>query len=141
MSGLSVVIGQNSALQYGEGGSIGNWVSPKGKISPFIGGRGFYRIPAFLDSRHQIPSNTLDCLFPSNNFLPRTYYFFQISQPAKNWLKNKYFQEQIQWVPLRRLYRRLQCKDKYSISEFGKGLAYAPVGRESSKWCAGVWQV
>ena len=100
-----------------------NWVSPKGKIYPFIGGRGFYHIPAFLDSRHQIASNTLDCLFPSNNFLPRTYYFFQISQPAKNWLKNKYFQEQIQWVPLRRLYRRLQCKDKYSISEFGKGLA------------------
>ena len=129
MSGLSVVVGQNSALQYGEGGSIGNWVPPKGKIYPFIGGRGFYHIPAFLDSRHQIPSNTLDCLFPSNNFLPRTYYFFQISQPAKNWLKNKYFEEQIQWVPLRRL-RRLQCKYKYSISEFGKGLAYAPVGRE-----------
>ena len=36
-------------------GSIGNWVSPKGKIYPFIGGRGFYHIPAFLDSRHQIP--------------------------------------------------------------------------------------
>ena len=28
-------------------------------------------------SRHQIPSDTLTCLFPSNTFLPKTYYFSQ----------------------------------------------------------------
>ena len=27
----------------------------------------------------QIPSDTLNCLFPSNTFLPRTYYSFQVS--------------------------------------------------------------
>ena len=31
---------------------------------------------------------------------PRTYYFVQISQPAKICLKNRYFEEQIHWVPL-----------------------------------------
>ena len=45
----------------------------------------------FETPKNQIPSDTLNCLFPSNTFtfLPRTYYFFQISQPAKNCLKNR----------------------------------------------------
>ena len=48
----------------------------------------------------QIPSDTLNCLFPSNTFLPRTYCSFQVSQPAKICLKNRYFEKQIHWVPL-----------------------------------------
>ena len=45
-------------------------------------------------------SDTLNCLFPSNTFLPRTYYFFHISQLATICLKNRYFEKQIHWVPL-----------------------------------------
>ena len=48
----------------------------------------------------QIPSDTLNCLFPRNTFLPRTYYSFQVSQLAKICLKNRYFEKQIHWVPL-----------------------------------------
>ena len=49
---------------------------------------------------HKIPSDTLNCLFSSNTFFPRTYYFFHFSQPSKIGLKNRYFVEQIPWVPL-----------------------------------------
>ena len=35
------------------------------------------------NSRHQIPSDTLNWLFPSNTFLPRTYYSSQISSQQK----------------------------------------------------------
>ena len=51
---------------------------------------------------NQIPSDTMNCLFPGNTFLPRTYYSFQVSQPAKICLKNRYFEERIHWVPLYR---------------------------------------
>ena len=51
---------------------------------------------------YQIPSDTMNCLFPCNTFLPRTYYSFQVSQPAKICLKNRYFEERIHWVPLYR---------------------------------------
>ena len=36
---------------------------------------------AILDIKS--PSDTLICLFPSYTFLPRTYYFLHISQPAE----------------------------------------------------------
>ena len=71
------------------------------KFTLSVGG-GFWQkshIPAILDNKSL---DTLNCLFPSNTFtfLSRTYYFFQISQPAKICLKNRYFEEQIHWVPL-----------------------------------------
>ena len=55
---------------------------------------------AILDIK-SIPSDTLNWLFPSNTFPPRTYYFSQISQPARICLNNRYFEEQIHWVPLK----------------------------------------
>ena len=40
-----------------------------------------------------------NCLFPSN--IPsKDIHFFKISQPAEIGLKNKYFEEQVHWVPL-----------------------------------------
>ena len=85
---LGVVIGQNSTLQLAGWGGGG------------CRGERFLAIAHSSYSRHQIPSDTMNCLFPSNTFLPRTYYFSQISQPAKILLKNRYFEEQIRWVPL-----------------------------------------
>ena len=59
-------------------------------------------------SGHQINVYTLNC--PRDTFLPRTYYFFQISQPAKMCLKNRYFEEEfwgeLHWVPLTFSWRR-----------------------------------
>ena len=55
-------------------------------------------------SGHQINLYTLNC--PRDTFLPRTYYFFQISQPTKICLKNRYFEEEIHWVPLTFSWRR-----------------------------------
>ena len=52
--------------------------------------------------RHYIPHNT---------FLPRTYHYFHISQPAKNCQKNRYFVEQIHWVPLSIIKNSLGPKD------------------------------
>ena len=46
-----------SSVGEGEGRLVGKWVWPNGKIYPF---------------RHQIPSDTLSYLFPSNTSLPRT---------------------------------------------------------------------
>ena len=51
-------------------------------------------------STHQITSDTQNFQFPSITFLPRTYYFVQISQPTIICLKNRYFEEQFNWVPL-----------------------------------------
>ena len=60
------------------------------------GGRG--QIAHSSYSRHQIPSGTLNCLFPCN--IPsKDIFFFQISQPAEICLKNKYFEEQVHWCP------------------------------------------
>ena len=55
----------------------GKWVWPKGEIHPFSrgGGRGLGQI-THNSSRHQIPVDTLNCLFPSNTFIPSTYSFF-----------------------------------------------------------------
>ena len=46
------------------------------------------------------PSDTLNCLFPSNTFLSRTYYYYRISELAKICLQNRHFEQQIHWVPL-----------------------------------------
>ena len=56
LASLGVVIGQNSPLRWGK----------KGK--------GFWQITHSSYSRHQIPSDTLNYLFPSNNFLLRTWF-------------------------------------------------------------------
>ena len=85
LASLGVVIGQNSTFQLAGLGGGGWW---------------FLTIAHSSYSRHQIPSDTMNCLFPSNTFLPRTYYFSQISHPAKILLKNRYFEEQIRCVPL-----------------------------------------
>ena len=53
---------------------------------------------------NQIPSDTLNCLFPGDTCLRGKYCFFHNSQPAKFCLKNAYFKEQIHWVPLYLLY-------------------------------------
>ena len=114
-------------IQPFRGGSIGFWVWSKGEIHPFK------QIAHTSYFRHQIPSDTLNCLFPSNTFLPRTYYFFQISQPTKICLKNRYFEEQFHWVPLTylptyilipvvlQLYRMLkeECQLKYILQDIG----------------------
>ena len=42
-------------------------------------GRGFWEMAHSSHSRHQNPSDTLNCLFPSNTSLPRTYYFSKSS--------------------------------------------------------------
>ena len=51
-------------------------------------------------STNQIPSDTLNCLFPGDTCLRGKYCFFYSSQPAKFCLRNGYFKEQIHWVPL-----------------------------------------
>ena len=76
---LRVANGRNSPLQW-----VGGW-----------GGGGGGEERWQLYSRHEIPSDNLNFLFPSKIFLPGTYYFFQISQPAKSCLKNRYIEEQI----------------------------------------------
>ena len=65
-------------------------------------------------SRQQIPSDTLHCLFPSNTFLPRTYHFSQMSQPAKLCMQNRYYEEQIHRVPL----NLLKCAMKGNYGKF-----------------------
>ena len=87
----------------GGGLLIGNWLWPTGEIHHFSwwgrGGGGEERFLANstwqLYSRHEIPSDNPNFLFPSKVFLPGTSYFFQISQPAKSCLKNRRFEEQI----------------------------------------------
>ena len=77
---------------------IGNWVWPKGYIHLFSGGGGGEggRVRRFLThSAQQLAPQT-----PTIFQFPRTYYFVQISQPAKICIKNRYFEEQIHWVPL-----------------------------------------
>ena len=62
-------IGQNSALQWWRGVLIENWVWYKGEIHPFsYGGRKGKRLltnSTYSYSRHQITSDTLNCLFPT----------------------------------------------------------------------------
>ena len=52
-------------------------------------------------SKHLLPSETLNCLLPSNTFLKGTYYFIQIFQTVNICLyTDSYFEKQIHWVPL-----------------------------------------
>ena len=77
-------------------GLIGIWVWLKCYIHPFSRGWGRGRAKRFLThSAQQLAPQT-----PTIFQFPRTYYFVQISQPAKICLKNRYFEEQIHWVPL-----------------------------------------
>ena len=79
--------------------SVGVGGGPKGEIHPTVAGRGkrLLKIANSSYSRYQIPSSSsgwassdnLNGLFPSNTFLPRTYNFFQISQPGKNLTERK----------------------------------------------------
>lgn len=85
MASLGVVIGQYSDLQWGRGAlRLDNGCGG--------GGGGFCQITHSSYSRRQIPSDTPNILFPRNSFLPRTFHYFHISQPAKNCQKNRYFE-------------------------------------------------
>ena len=53
------------------GGWVGNWVWPKGENLPFSG-------------RHKIPSDTMNCLFPSNTFLSNDILFFPNPPASKS---------------------------------------------------------
>ena len=75
---------QNPALQWGDEGEGGGGLVEDKQV-PHKG-----HIAAILDIKF---------LFPSITFLLTTYYFFQISQPVKICLKNRYFEKQIHWVP------------------------------------------
>ena len=86
LASLGVVKGQNSPLQWRK----------KGK--------GFWQITLSSYSRHQISSDSLNYLssgadYPADTFLPRTSYFFHISQPAKIGPKNRYFEERLLRAP------------------------------------------
>ena len=63
----------------GGGDWVGRWVWPKGENYLFSGGkwgRGFWQITIISYSRHQIPADTLNYLFPNRNNLPRINNFF-----------------------------------------------------------------
>ena len=90
LANLGVVIGQISALQWGQWweGLIENWVWRKGKIHLFSGGgektflaNRTYTYTSY--SRQQITSSTLNCLFPSNTLL-KVSLFFPILPASKN---------------------------------------------------------
>ena len=93
LASLGVVIWQNSALQWGLDRKLGVWPREEELTASVEGGQGF---------QHQIPSDTLNYLFPSNafNFLPGTQNYFKIAQPAKICLTNRYIEDYIHWVPL-----------------------------------------
>ena len=96
-------LGQTSALQWrgrgrGKAAPIENWVWPEGEIHWLHWGagrgRGFWHWIAHTSYYRHYTPNPLkhpELSIPSNTFLPRTNYFSQTSQPATNWLKNRYF--------------------------------------------------
>ena len=109
LANLGVVIGQISALQWGQWweGLIENWVWRKGERAKFTssvgeGKKRFWqiehiRIPAILDSKS--PQAPWIACFPVT-LCSRSAYFSQFSQPAKICLKNRHFEEQIHCLPL-----------------------------------------
>ena len=88
LTSLGGIIGQNSALSSVKGG----WGEGEE--------RDFWEIAHSSYSRHQNPSDTLNCLFPSNTLLPRTYYFSKSSSLQKFACRTDIFRKQIRWVPL-----------------------------------------
>ena len=90
--------GPRAKWGWGGGGGAGRkWVWPKG----VRGGKRF--LTNNISSTYftnQIPSDTLNCLFPGDTCLRGKYCFFHNSQSAKFCLKNAYFKERIHWVPL-----------------------------------------
>ena len=110
-------------------GLIGNWVWPKGYIYPFsgdgVGGgerlRGFWQIAHSSYPTHQITSDTHN--FP----ISKDILFCPNLPAAKIWLKNRYFEEQIHWVPLARQDKastrpNLPFTVSYRTAEGGKNL-------------------
>ena len=59
---------------------------------------GLWHITHRSYSRHQVHSDTLNYLFPSNTFRPRTYCFLHVSHPAKIASRTNIFEEQIHWI-------------------------------------------
>ena len=87
---MSLISRRHSPLQWKGGGG---------------GRRGFWLITRSSYSRHQIHFDTLNCLFPSNIFLPRTYHFFHISrQQTFRWRSDILRSRHIYWVPLENSY-------------------------------------
>ena len=85
---------------------IGNWVWSKGEIHPFHAERGGGGLEGgrLKNSTYQLfwaqnPLRHPELSIPSTAFLLRTQLFLN-SQPANIHLKNRYFEEQIHWVPL-----------------------------------------
>ena len=84
------------SVQSGGGGGevglstkMGNGCGLRAKFTPSVGGRGLGQI-THNSSRHQIPLETLNCLFPSNTFFPSTYSF-STAQPAKRLPEERIF--------------------------------------------------
>ena len=80
-------------------GQFGCGHRSKYRPSVVIGGRGggvLWQITHTSYSRHQIPSDTLNYLFPISTHI----IFSHVSQPANIWLKYRYFEGQILWVSL-----------------------------------------
>ena len=99
------VIKKNSDLQdvWGGGGGLGKTMGvAEGCNSPlqWEGGGTFWQLKQSNYSRQEIPSDAQNCLFPQNTFLLWTYYYLNISQQAEIGLKNRYFEEQIHFVPV-----------------------------------------
>ena len=87
----------------GGGGGLGKTMGvAEGCNSPlqWEGGGTFWQLKQSNYSRQEIPSDAQNCLFPQNTFLLWTYYYLNISQQAEIGLKNRYFEEQIHFVPV-----------------------------------------
>ena len=102
MASLGVVVGQYWDVQWGrEEMRLDNGCGGRAQFTRSVGGGGgggFGKQSYFRGdcqhsySRRQIPSDTPNCVFPKNSFLPRTFHYFHIPQPAKNCQKNRYFE-------------------------------------------------
>ena len=118
LASLGVVIGQTSALQWRgrrrvKAAPLENLVWPEGAIHWLHWGagrgRGFWHWIAHTSYyRHYTPNplKTPCIVYSWQHFPSKAILLSQTSQPATNWLKNRYFDEQIRWVPLRTSSRR-----------------------------------
>ena len=82
----------------GGGGSIRNGCCQGAKFTPLVGEgeseKGSWQVQHRRHSRHQIPLDTRPCLFPSNTFITRTFFFPNL--PDRKNLP----EEQVRWVRL-----------------------------------------